>query len=69
MDETDRLIYVLNPSVVDSVDEPDEGAVGFPREFVFESDEKWLSELESAFDSQDSARLDSLWLKGRLLTL
>lgn len=69
VEETERLIYILSPDAVNSVDDSDDGAVGFPKEFVFEADDNWLSELESAFDSRDNVRLDSLWLKGRPLTL
>jgi hypothetical protein len=69
VEETDRLIYVLHPNAVDNEEIEAVGAVGFPKEFVFEADDGWLSQLESAFESHDSARLESLWQQGRPLTL
>ena len=65
--ETDKLIYLLNPQLVDNDDDADTGAVGFPKEFVFEADRDWFSALESAFESGDQPRLDSLWRQGRRL--
>lgn len=69
VEETDRLIYIQNPQVADDADETASGAVGFPKEFVFEPDDQWLGELMAAFEAGDSARLDSLWSKGTPLSL
>ena len=64
---SEKVIYILNPEVVDNVDNPSDGAVGFPREFVFEPDDAWLCALREAFDSQNSDELDALWARGRRL--
>ncbi|WP_086081282.1 hypothetical protein [Mesorhizobium sp. WSM1497] len=66
--ETKKLIYIRNPQLDSNDDADNFGDVGFPKEFVFEPDDKWLHELESAFDSGDVSQLESLWKKGRPLS-
>lgn len=59
----ERLVFVVNPSLVNAVANVESTAVGFRRETVFPYRDGLFADLRAAFDSGDASALEREWAR------
>lgn len=62
-----RVVYIINPSVVDSSGIQGKAGVGFPPDCIFRFEKSLYDSLLEAYESGDSARLGTLWGQAQVL--